>query len=546
MIRRRIAVGLLLVAVVLASASVAAGRSQVVGSPDIEVSVTDNRLSPNERASLNIVVSNAGDVTRGGPAPYTERVKTARNVRVSVDESRFNGPLDVKSGTVVLGAVQDGAPRTASFEIEMGDAEPGRYRVPVEVEYDSTRVVEYTRTATPPGYSNPEYREFDREVTQTVEIVVESEPRFEVVSEDGSSLYAGDTGMLSLTLRNTGEETARDATVRLTSGSENVGFGPLNNPSSSTAVSALEIAAGETETVSTKVNARPQTTPGEYPVTAQVEYLNENGVKDVSDSLRSNLYVGGERRFRIDDLQTESLRVGEDDATVTGTVVNTGPATAHNAVVTLSAEGALRPTGPESAVGDLPPNGSEQVEFRLAVTEDGEPGNRSLSFGVEYENSDGDVRTADTPVRKRVTVGGELDKFEVVGVNTSVASGGSGRLELDLRNSGEHEVENANAKVFVNDPLSSSDNSAFLGSLEPGETKTAVFTVSATGDAVPKEYDASLQVRYDDRTGDTELADGMSFGLPVDGSSGGVPALYVGAAAVVVAISGGVYFYRRR
>jgi hypothetical protein len=107
-------------------------------------------------------------------------------------------------------------------------------------------------------------------------------------------------------------------------------------------------------------------------------------------------------------------------------------------------------------------------------------------------------------------------------------------------------VEDANAKVFLNDPLSSSDNSAFLGEMQAGDTQTAVFTVSATGDAVQKEYAASLEVRYEDGGGDTELADGITFGLPVSEPSGGVPTVYVVGVVAVLAVAGGVFYYTRR
>jgi hypothetical protein len=226
--------------------------------------------------------------------------------------------------------------------------------------------------------------------------------------------------------------------------------------------------------------------------------------------------------------------------------VNTGAATARNVVVTVSSEGSITATGSQSAIGDLEPEESKPVRFTVAVAEDAEPGSRSLSFGVEYENDEGDLRTADEPVRKPVSVGEELDSFEVVSVDTSVSAGGGDTVEVEIRNNGENNVSAVNAKMFVNDPLSSSDNSAFLDEMEPGETKTAVFRVSATGDAVPKEYDASLELRYEDRTGETELADGISFGVPVAESSGGLPIPFVVAGLVVVVASGGIFVYRRR
>jgi hypothetical protein len=549
--------------------SAVTGDSQVVGSPDIDVSVTDNRLGTGEVEELTVTLSNSGDIRRGGPQVFQERVKTARNVRVSIDEEELDAPIDVKTGTVVLGDVADGQPRTATFRVETEeDAEPGRYSVPIRVEYVSTLLVDYLKTSTPPGYTSPSYRgENEETVMKEAEVVFESEPRFDVVSESASGLYAGDTGNFEVTVRNTGDETARDATVRFESGSTNLGFGSLSNPRNSATVSAggaggdvevvdgeveavagegSDIAPGESATVSVKMNAVSEATPGFYPVSVSVEYLNQNGVEEVSDSIRTQVQVGEERRFSIEDLQTESLRVDENDAVVTGNVVNTGAATARNVVVTVSSEGSITATGSQSAVGDLEPEESKPVRFTVAVAEDAEPGSRSLTFNVEYENDEGDLRTADEPVRKPVSVGEELDSFEVVGVDTSVSAGGGDTVEVEIRNNGENNVSAVNAKMFVNDPLSSSDNSAFLDDMEPGETKTAVFRVSATGDAVPKEYDASLELRYEDRTGETELTDGISFGVPVAESSGGLPIPFVVAGLVVVAASGGIFVYRRR
>lgn len=565
----------LLVALAFVSAVPVGAQSaegQVLGSPDIEVSVTDNRLETGEVEELTVTLSNSGEIRIGGPQVFQERVKTARNVRVSLEEDELEAPIDVKTGTVVLGDVADGRPRTATFRVETrDDVEPGRYRIPVRVEYDATRLVDYLKTPTPPGYTRPKYRgEREETVVKDVEVVFESEPRFDVVSESASGLYAGDTGTFEVTLRNTGDETARDATVRFESESNDVGFGSLSNPRATASVSVggsgggdtettvvdgevvpddeggSDIAPGESETVSVKMNAGSDVVEGSYPVSVRVEYDNENGVEEVSDRIRTQVGVGAERRFDIEDLRTESLRVDENDAVVTGEVVNTGNATAYNAVVTVSSDGAIRPTGPESAVGDLAPGVSEPVRFKLAVAEDAEPGRRSLTFDVEYENEDGDLRRADEPVRKPVSVGEELDSFEIIDVETSVRAGGSDTVEVEVRNNDDYTVGSANAKMFVNDPLSSSDNSAFLGEMEPNETKTAVFRVSATSDAVAKEYDASLEIRHDDRSGDTELEDGMSFGVPVSEPSGGLPIPFVVAGIVVVAASGGIFVYRRR
>jgi hypothetical protein len=574
MSRRLLALFLAVTLVVSAVPAAAVQEEQVIGSPEIDVSAPDNRFSPSERGALNVVVSNAGDVKLGGPAPFTERVTTARNVHVSVLEDRVDAPIEFKSGTVVLGAVNTARPATATFELETAEnLEPGTYRIPVRIEYDYTRIVTYEKTRSPPGYQNPEFADSAHDRIETVEVVVERDSRFDVSSAESTGVYAGDTGRLNVSVTNTGTETARDATLQLSSGSPSVYFGPQTNPQQSTTVFVSELAPGESATASVEVGATAETTPGSYPVEARVIYENDNGVMTKSDPLPTEVQVGDERRFTLENLQTERLRVGEDDVVVTGEIVNHGPAPAANAVVKLAAGssaagagagpngapggaggaasaasgagGPILVTSPESGIGTLEPGDSQPVRFKLAVSEDAEPGSQTLNFVVEYENSDGDLRQSTTPIRKSVEVGSELDTFEVVDTQTSVTAGGSDALQVTVENTGDETVSDANAKLFVNDPLSAPDNSAFLGELEPGETTTATFKIEATGQAQAKEYAGSLEVRYEDESGDSQLADGIQVGVPVAPASGGLPLTYIGLGLGVVVLSGGVFAWRR-
>jgi hypothetical protein len=265
----------------------------------------------------------------------------------------------------------------------------------------------------------------------------------------------------------------------------------------------------------------------------------------------------------VENVETERLRVGEDDVVVTGEIVNHGPAPASNAVVKLAAGSSAGPSGAsggappaaarspvqvtnaESGVGTLEPGESQPVRFTLAVSEDAEPGSQTLNFVVDYENSDGDLRQSTSPIRKSVEVGAERDQFTVVDVETSVSAGSADTLTVTVENTGDTTVRDANAKLFVNDPLNAPDNSAFLGELEPGETTTATFEVAAAGEAQTKAYAGSLEIRYEDGSGDSELADGMQVGVPVAPASGGLPFAYVGLGLGVVVLTGGVYVWRR-
>jgi hypothetical protein len=209
--------------------------------------------------------------------------------------------------------------------------------------------------------------------------------------------------------------------------------------------------------------------------------------------------------------------------------------------------GTVTPTNGESAVGTLAPGESTDVSFTAAITSDAEPGANSFTFDVEYENADGDVLTAANPIRKTAVIEAERDRFEVSNVSTTVTPGGTAQLSADVRYVGDEPISAVNARLFTSDPLSTSDDGAFLGEMAPGETSTATFRISATSDAIPKEYASSIEVRYDEADGDTEFTDGMPIGVPVDEPSGGppVPPVVVGI-VVVLAVIGGVVWYRRR
>jgi hypothetical protein len=533
-------VGLLLVAPVVP----ALGSTVVSGNPVMSVSVAGDTFQANEEAELRIVATNDGNIEDGGPGRFEEQVQTARSVQMRVQEGEINAPIDVKTGTVTAGSVGPGGTAEFAFDLEIGSAEPGTYTVPVEISYRHARAVIYEDRAT--GPSDIEYVWLEEERTVDLTIRIEERAEFDVVSEGTNELLAGDTGTLAFTIENTGSQTARNATVQLTSGASGLFFGNPQAPSTDTGVFVRSLDPGETRRVSVQVGADTDLSPGEYPVDAVVSYRDRNDITRRSQTLTAGVEVRPERSFRIADLSTRNFRVDESEATLSGRVVNEGPATARNVVVRMRDAGPVTPTNGESAVGTLDPGESAPVTFTAAIAGDAEPGTNSFTFDVEYENADGDVRTASNPLRKRATIDPDRDLFEVGNVSTAVTPGGTARLTADVRYVGDEPVSAANARLFTSDPLSTSDDGAFLGRLEPGETVTASFRISATGDAIPKQYGASIEVRYDEADGDTRFTDGMPIGVGVNEPEGGPPVLpIVGGVALLVAV-GGVLWYRRR
>ncbi|WP_248896058.1 COG1361 S-layer family protein [Haloplanus halobius] len=541
---RRITILGVVVLLLLAPIVPAVGSSVVTGNPQLSHSVADNTFQANQDATLTVVTTNDGNIEDGGIGRFEDQVQSARSVQMRVVESQVEGPIDVKTGTVTTGSIGPGGAARFDFDLEIGSADPGTYTVPVRVTYRHARAVIYDETSS--GPANIEYVWLDEERTVDLQIRIEEQASFDIVSEGSNELLAGDTGSLDFTIENTGTRTASNATVNLQSQASGLFFGSASAPAAETSVFVRSLAPGETRRVSVQVGADTDLSPGEYPIDTVVSYRDQNDITRRSETLTTGVNVRPERSFALEDLSTSMFRVDESEATLSGRIVNTGPAPARNVVVRLQNGGIVTPTNGESAVGTLDPGESALVSFTAAIPGEADPGTNSLSFGVEYENAQGKVRTASEPIRKTVEIGPSQDRFAVSNVSTTVTPGGTARLTVDVRYVGEEPITAVNARLFTSDPLSTSDDGAHLGAMDPGETATATFRISATSDALPKAYGASIEARYDEADGDTAFTDGMPIGVAVDEPSGGPPVLPIAIAVIVLLVIGATVWYRRR
>ncbi|MFB6168866.1 MAG: COG1361 S-layer family protein [Haloferacaceae archaeon] len=541
---RRVAALSLSVLLVLAALSLPAGaNTAVIGQPDVAVSSPTGPVRASSAAGLTVVVTNDGSLDQGDPQnpQYERQVTTARNVRVDVVESGIDAPIDVKTGTRTLGTLPTGQSVPLDYQLEVGNVSPGTYEVPVRVEYTYTRAIIFDQ------FRQPEFVTTTETVRTTVSLRVEARPQFRVTTAGTDGLYAGDTDRLAVTVENVGTRVATDTRLGLSTGAPELYFGPTNAPQRQTGVFVGRLAPGESREVSVRVGATDEAVPSSYPVRTNISFENTNGVTGQADPRTIGVTVGAERAFALRNVETERFRVGESEARITADLVNVGEAPARQVAVQLQGTpgSPVTPTSGEAAVGDLAPGESAPVSFTVSVAEDAQPGTNSFAFTVEYENAAGEVRTTDDALRRAMTIDPQQSQFVVTSVSTSLSPGGSATLDVTLRYDGDVPVSAASARFFPTDPISSADDGAFLGRLTPGETATATFTVSATGSALPKTYDSSVEVRYDEPDGDTRFTDGLPVGVPVDEADGGLPVAPIGVGAVIV-LAGGAYVLLRR
>ena len=530
---------LVLVAVVPAPVTTQVDTVQVIGEPDLKVFSPTYRFTPGQEATFDLYVTNEGDVRKGGPAEYVERVTTARAATLRLRAG--DAPVEVTSGRVPVGDVETGTAGPFGVSLIVAeDAPPGRYRIPVDVEYIYTRIVTVDEQDADPS---PRYLDVEVDERQYLEFVVEDTARFDV-SDTSTDVLVGDRGTFDLTLRNTGTEPAHDVQVTLTSTSEELQFG-----SGTTTASGFVTRIEPTETASLRYTVRvaSDVVDRDYPVDVGVTYTDVDGIRREGLPVSASVRPGTEQAFSLGGVAT-TLTVGQE-GTVSGTVYNDGPERVSSPVVRLGVGSAfLDVPEPEFALPELAPGESADFTFDVDVSDAATAGFREFTFDVRYQTARGDVQTSD-PLPARVEIAPKRPVFLVDPLSPPVPAGDDDTLVFRVTNNDDERLTDITAKAFFDDPLDSDDDEAFVAALDPGESTNVTFRVSVAGSAATKAYPVSVDFEYDTPDGDTEVSE--AYRVPVEVATrerGGFsfPSSLLGVGLVAAVVVAGVWVWRRR
>ncbi|MFC6905659.1 hypothetical protein [Halalkalicoccus tibetensis] len=511
--------------------------AQAEGSPAFEAYAPDNTVAPGEETSLTVTFENQGEITTEGEEIEEATVTEARGVTAELDSG--GAPISVQTDTAPIGTVQEGATGTQSFDITVnGDANPGTYEVPIELEYS------YTPEADEDGDDADEVTTTE---TVTVDLVVDEGSQFEIEGAT-SDVVVGDSGDSTIDITNTGPGDASQAVVTLDAPDTNVDV-----TSQSQQIYVGDWAAGETQAINFVTELSDDALPQDTTLNATVEYLDESDNERSSRELRTAIATGDQQAFSVDDVESE-LYVGENGQ-VTGQVTNDGPNAAENVVLLLGDGGgdgeALDILGDvgggpgvglgenvdaresQFSVGSLDPGESAEFEFPMAVSSEAEPGPREVEVTTRYRNVAGDVQTTD-PIDMSVEIDDEREVFTVERhvaetdedaetetetetddetAEDTFEPGATDTLEIAVTNDYDQTLTNLRAQAFTNDPLSIDDDEVFIGEIEPGETEVLEFDLEVGEGADPQTYPVEMDFQYDDEDDSDQLSD--TYRVPV-------------------------------
>lgn len=223
---------------------------------------------------------------------------------------------------------------------------------------------------------------------------------------------------------------------------------------------------------------------------------------------------------------------------------NTGSEEGQDATVIVQApqNSPLSPTEGSYYLGVYPVGSVANCTFKMTVSGDAQQKTYPLDIKVNYKNSNG-VYVDSRTITIGVPVGGKI-QFAVEPVRNNITSGSAAEITVNFRNIGGATAYNAQARISAVDPFSSSDDTAFLGDLAPGEVRQTSFKVSVR-DTTPKAFGLDSEVLYRDAIDNQITSDPLKVTVNV------VPAgnfLSVTGPVIIAAILAGLgyWVYSRR
>ncbi len=208
--------------------------------------------------------------------------------------------------------------------------------------------------------------------------------------------------------------------------------------------------------------------------------------KERNETFSLPINIRPELKIQVLSSEGEHLNAGTEGY-ITLIVKNIGHEDGKNAILRIvrNEKSPVIPTTGSIYIGDFPVDQTLTGRFKVSVSSDAEEQTYPLDVLVNYENSEGEQVTSDAETIG-MPVGKKID-FNVTSLPGELSPGQKKVINVEYINTGGATAYNVQARISAVDPFTSSDDTAFLGTLAPGESGVAAFEISVDKAATIKD-----------------------------------------------------------
>jgi len=306
---------------------------------------------------------------------------------------------------------------------------------------------------------------------------------------------------------------------------------------------------GNTVTVRFKAKISANATAGEYSLPLSIRYKYTRVIEqeaaevfeftyhDAEDILPVTIRIKPQVKIEVIEAVPEGLSVGSQGY-IHLKIRNTGPENGEMAAVKLLRNGKspVIPTESTLFIGSFPSGGIVECRYKVSVSGDATNQAYPIDIAVSYTNREGTIVTSPSE-----TVGVTVNTktaFTVISTVPEMPRGSSRTIEVEYRNDGVVTAYNAEARITAHNPVTITDNTAFLGDLEPGRTASATYEIQADESADAMVYTFDSKIRYRDTFGNSQESDTLPVHIevtPITSGTSGIPGGLFPIAGMVIA-----------
>ena len=318
--------------------------------------------------------------------------------------------------------------------------------------------------------------------------------------------------------------TAKFLTVTL-----NAGDAPIVIKSDSQMLGDLKGASSVIAVFSTKIQSDAPSGTYQIPLSLNYTYLyqaEQYGVdtiqyyyKTKKETLLIPITIKPDVSIDVISAVPENLNVGTEGY-IDMKIKNTGFEDGSKSIVKIIRNGnsPVLPTDSSVYIGDFPSGSTVDCRYKVSVSSDAERQTYPIDVVVVYQNNEGDFITSRSDT-VGIPVGGKVD-FSIISPAGEMNPGNKNVLNVQYKNTGDTTIYSAQARISAVDPFTSNDDTAYIGDLKPGESKTVSFVISLDRTATIKEYGLDSEIRYRDALENTYVSDTMKVKVNVTSPAG--------------------------
>ncbi len=555
--------------------------------------VGSNHLTRGDYEILNVVVYNPAERKKVDYIDEEESMFfsgkenmlfTAYNVELKLEG---NGYVEVKTPEQKIPALPPFKPVHLQFVVKVNDdAKTGEYQLKLKVKFDRIDGLEYLDTYPPQEVpvqkvvsgTNETVTEEYKVLTEAYKIrykavsfeipltvyVEGKNVRLEIVNVSAENMIGKGKGRVIVWVKNVGEKTGRNAYLILetppgftASALVSQQASPMQTPSAMpmpTMATTKPTAVQPTVTASAsqptyyigdfkpgevakavfyvKVNVREE---GNYTFKVRVVYLNEYNQTEHSNEVPFGVHVAKAPDFKVKSVQSKVYVNTKGNVIVK--IVPT--VDLKDVSVYLSTSPPLSVLSAKYYLGDVKAGEEYTAVFKIQASNDAKPVTYPAEIRVKYRSLDEYFES--DPMEIGIKVNPKM-KLEVYGT-PKIQAGSEAVVKWTVKNVGNFTIREATARLTIVDPFSSSDDTAYIGTLKPGETAVVKFKLKVDRDATPKLYGLNLEVKYKDPEDEWAISEPVKAVVevtPAKAPYGLIPVL------IFLAVVVGLLVWRRR